>query len=114
MSHVSLPSTRIIIITNPMAAYQKQRKQTELCDFMVHNLAIVMERERKKRGLGKVEFASLCGITAPSFLQIFGGTANPTLDSITRISMALNIPVCELLYNDEDARSKALRSRSSS
>lgn len=87
-----------------MAAYKRQRPQTELCEFIVRNIATVMEREREKRNMGKVEFAKLCGIKAPTFLQILGGEANPTIDSITRISMSLNVPVCELLYNDDGAR----------
>jgi ribosome-binding protein aMBF1 (putative translation factor) len=96
-----------------MAAYKKQRPQTELSEFIVRNVATVMEREREKRGMGKVEFAELCGIKAPSFLQILAGKANPTIDSITRISMALKVPVCELLYNDAGARVRASKTRSS-
>ncbi|MBX4962661.1 helix-turn-helix domain-containing protein [Rhizobium binae] len=75
----------------------------------MRNIAAVMERERAKRNMGKVEFAALCGIKAPTFLQILSGAANPTVDSITRISMSLNVPVCELLYNDEGARIRESR-----
>jgi len=81
-----------------MTTGKKRRIETELGEFMVRNLAAVMERERDKRGLGKVEFAKLCQITAPSYITILDGTANPTLYVITRISNALNIPVQELLF----------------
>lgn len=94
-----------------MTAYHRQRPQTELCEFIVRNIAAVMEREREKRQMGKVEFAKLCGIKAPAFLRILGGAANPTIDTITRISMSLNVPVCELLYNDQGARIRDSRLR---
>lgn len=81
-----------------MTTGKKRRIETELGEFMVRNLAAVMERERETRGLGKVEFAKFCQITAPSYITILDGTANPTLYVITRISNALNIPVQELLF----------------
>lgn len=61
-------------------------------------MATVLEREQMRRGMGKVEFAKLCGITAPSYLSILGGTANPTLFMITRIAMNAGISVHELLH----------------
>ncbi|BCH68442.1 hypothetical protein RvVAT039_pl12750 (plasmid) [Agrobacterium vitis] len=82
-----------------MVAGKKRRIETELGEFIVLNLAAVMEREREKHGLGKVEFAKFCQITAPSYLTILDGTANPTIYIITRISNALGIPVQELLFD---------------
>lgn len=79
---------------------KKRRQETELGILMVRNMAAVMERERQKRDLGKVEFAKVYRITAPSYLSILAATANPTLFVIIRISQALSIPVRELLLGD--------------
>ncbi|WP_080855487.1 MULTISPECIES: helix-turn-helix domain-containing protein [Agrobacterium] len=97
---------RKIIIVCTMA-YQKQKAPTELCEFVVRNLSIVMERERAKRRMTKVDFARLCGMTPPAFLAILSGRANPTTDTITRISIALGVTMYELIYDDEDARAIA-------
>lgn len=78
----------------------KRRRENEIGVFMVRNMAAVMERERENRQLGKVEFAKACKITAPSYLAILSGTANPTLFMVTRIAQALAIPVHELLFGD--------------
>ncbi|WFS69514.1 helix-turn-helix transcriptional regulator (plasmid) [Agrobacterium leguminum] len=66
-----------------------------------------MERERAKRRMTKVDFARLCGMTPPAFLAILSGRANPTTDTITRISIALGVTMYELIYDDEDARAIA-------
>lgn len=91
-------------IYNMTDAIKKRRIETELGTLMVRNMANVMERERLKRGLGKVDFAKLCGISAPSFLLILEGSANPTLYVITRISHALDVPVQELLFGQKAPR----------
>lgn len=87
-----------------MATYKRQKNQTELAEFMVQNIATVMERERAKRGMGKIEFAESCGIKGATYFQILDGSANPTLYVITRISNALNVPVYELLFKAEKPR----------
>jgi len=88
-----------------MATYKRQKTQTELAEFMVRNLAAVMEREREKRDMGKIEFAKFCGIKGATYFQILEGSANPTLYVITRISNSLNVPVYELLFNAEKPKS---------
>jgi len=77
---------------------QKRRQETELALLMVNNMASVMQREQERRSLGKVEFAKLCGITAPSYLSILDGKANPTLFMVARISMHSGLTVHELLH----------------
>ncbi|WP_160011051.1 helix-turn-helix domain-containing protein [Rhizobium sp. 18055] len=76
---------------------------------MIRNMATVMERQREARGMGKVEFAKYCGITAPSYLTFLDGTANPTLYMITRISDALSVTVHELLFGHSREGSKKTR-----
>ena len=77
----------------------------------MRNIAAVIEREREKPGVGKVEFAALCGIKAPTFLQIPAEGANPRIDSITRISISLSVSIHERLYNDGDGRIRAAKVR---
>lgn len=79
----------------------KRRRETEVGVFMVRNMAAVMEREREKRQLGKVEFAKVCNIMAPSYSAILAATANPTLFMVTRIAQALSIQVRELLFGED-------------
>jgi len=66
--------------------------------LMVTNMANVMSREQERRGLGKVDFAKECGITAPTYLSILEGRANPTLYMIARISMHSGLTVHELIH----------------
>lgn len=87
-----------LVIVNHMNGIKKRRIETELGEMMVRNMAKVMELEREKRAMGKVEFAKFCGISAPSYLTFLDGTANPTLFVITRISNALGVSVYELLF----------------
>ncbi|WP_234908127.1 helix-turn-helix domain-containing protein [Ensifer canadensis] len=60
-------------------------------------MATVMEREREKRGLAKKDMARLCEITNPYYFGILNGTANPSLQVITRISTNLKVPLQELM-----------------
>jgi len=79
---------------------KKRRQETELGMLMIRNMAAVMEREREKRDLGKVEFAKDCKITALFYLSILAATATPTLFVIIWIAQALSIPVREVLLGD--------------
>lgn len=63
----------------------------------MRNMAVVMERERMKRNLTKAALARLSQMTPPYYLKILDGTANPSLQVITRISTNLKIPLGELL-----------------
>lgn len=84
-----------------MADKQKARRvETELGQLVVSNIARIMEREQEKHGMGKVAFARFCQITAPSYLSILDGTANPTLYMMTRIARSLGIPLQELMSGE--------------
>ena len=80
-----------------MATSKRKRTDTDLGRMIVRNMAKVMEREREKRGLNKKDLARLCEMTPPYYLQILDGTANPTVEVITRISTNLKVPLQELL-----------------
>ena len=80
-----------------MATSKRKKTDTDLGNMILRNMALVMEREREKRQLNKKELAHLCEITSPYYLQILDGSANPSLQVITRISINLKIPLQELM-----------------
>ena len=80
-----------------MTAIQRKKTDTDLGILILRNMAMVMERERVKRNLTKTALAQLSDMTAPYYLKILDGTANPSLQVITRISTNLKIPLAELL-----------------
>lgn len=71
--------------------------------LILRNMANVMEREREKRGLTKTDLALLCEMTAPYYLGILNGTANPSIQVIARICNNLNVPLQELLLGQKGA-----------
>lgn len=84
-----------------MATSKRKKADTDLGTMILRNMAMVMEREQVKRGLNKKEMAHLCEITSPYYLQILDGSANPSLQVITRISTNLKIPLQELLMGQK-------------
>lgn len=84
-----------------MTAAKRERLETELARLVVRNMAAVMEREQTRRGLNKVEFARLCGITAPSYISILEGRANPTMYMVARISWNSGLTMHNLIHGDE-------------
>ncbi len=84
-----------------MTAAKRERLETELARLVVRNMAAVMEREQVRRGLNKVEFAKLCGITAPSYISILEGKANPTMFMVARISWNTGLTLHHLIHGDD-------------
>ena len=81
-----------------MAMMSKRKKaDTELGTRILRNIARVIERERERRGLNKKEMAELCEVTYPFYFQILDGKANPSLQTITRICVNLDMPFQELV-----------------
>lgn len=80
-----------------MVTIKRKKMDTDLGTMILRNMAQIMERERDKRGLNKKEFAKLCEMTSPYYLQILDGSANPSLQVMTRISTNLKIPLQELM-----------------
>lgn len=75
----------------------KKRRETELGELIVRNMAVVLEREREARGMTKTDFKNFLDISAPTYFGILDGTANPTIFVVTRISEALRMSIYELL-----------------
>lgn len=84
-----------------MATSKRKKTDTDLGTMILRNMAMTMEREREKRGLNKKEMAGLCEITSPYYLQILDGSANPSLQVITRISTNLKIPLQALMMGQK-------------
>ncbi|GEC33937.1 hypothetical protein N181_28150 [Sinorhizobium fredii USDA 205] len=84
-----------------MATIKRKKTDTDLGTMILRNMATIMEREQVRRGLNKKELAQLCEITSPYYLQILDGSANPSLQVITRISTNLKIPLQELLMGQK-------------
>ena len=76
---------------------KRKKADTELGTRILQNMARVIERERERRGLNKKEMARLCEVTYPFYFQIIDGTANPSLQTIARISLNLDLPLQELM-----------------
>lgn len=76
---------------------KRKKPDTDLGTMILRNMARVIERERERRGLNKKEMAQLCEVTYPFYFQIVDGTANPSLQTITRISVNLDVPLQELM-----------------
>jgi ribosome-binding protein aMBF1 (putative translation factor) len=89
-----------------MATIKRKKTDTDLGTMILRNMAQVMEREREKRGLNKKELAHLCEMTSPYYLQILDGSANPSLQVITRISTNLKIPLQELMLGQRTGDEK--------
>lgn len=78
---------------------KRKKPDTDLGMMILRNMAMVMEREREKRQLTKIEMARLCEITTPFYFAILNATANPSLQVITRISLNLKVPLKELMMD---------------
>ena len=88
-----------------MATSKRKKADTDLGTMILRNMAMVMEREREKRGLTKKELVRLCEMTAPYYFRILDGTANPSLQVITRISTNLKVPLQELMMGIKSSES---------
>ena len=80
-----------------MMTSKRKKANTELGTRILRNMARVIERERERRGLNKKEMAELCEVTYPFYFQILDGKANPSLQTITRICVNLDVPFQELV-----------------
>ncbi|MGD9478651.1 helix-turn-helix domain-containing protein [Shinella sp. G-2] len=78
---------------------KRKKPDTDLGMMILRNMAMVMEREREKRQLTKIEMARLCEITTPFYFAILNATANPSLQVITRISLNLKVPLKDLMMD---------------
>lgn len=88
-----------------MAVSKRKKADTDLGTMILRNMAMVMEREREKRDITKKELAVLCEITTPYYFRILDGTANPSLQVITRISTNLKVPLQELMMGVKSSES---------
>lgn len=65
-------------------------------------VGIVIKRLRKRRGLSQEVVSGLSGIARTHLTMIENGSKNPNLDTIWRISQALDISASELIRQVEE------------
>ncbi|HXH31244.1 MAG TPA: XRE family transcriptional regulator [Bacteriovoracaceae bacterium] len=61
------------------------------------NIAQNLIHLRKRRGLSQMQLSSLSGVTRASIAQFESGSANPSLESLLKLSLALQISIDELI-----------------
>ncbi len=73
-----------------------------------------VNRLRNERGLTQEALAQRAGMRQPRIAEIERGDANPRLDTLTRIALALGVPVWMLLREEvEEAQAPAADCRAS-
>ncbi|MBW4080687.1 XRE family transcriptional regulator [Paenibacillus sp. S150] len=70
-----------------------------------HRLGQTVLTYRKKKGMTIREFADYSGISTSLISQIERGQANPSLNVLELIALALNVPLYTLFINDFNANS---------
>ena len=61
------------------------------------NLAANLRRLREARGASQQQVAQVAGIPRPTWASLESGTANPTLEVVTRVAAALQVSIEELI-----------------
>ncbi len=68
-------------------------------------------RHRAARGLSLGDLARESGLSRTILARIESGTGNPSLDTLWRISRALDVPLGDLLPDERETRIRVIRSR---
>ncbi len=68
-------------------------------EIFVENLKAI----RKSKGLTQVMLAELADLSSGLIGDIESGRRNPTLTTIEKIALALNVPVQQLFYDPENS-----------
>ncbi|HWK89182.1 MAG TPA: helix-turn-helix domain-containing protein [Longimicrobium sp.] len=66
-------------------------------------VAVNVSRLREERGLTQAQLAEAVGRKQPRIAEIERGDANPTLETLTRIALALRVPLAALFADAADA-----------
>ena len=59
-------------------------------------MELIIKEVLKDKGLTGVWLASQVGITRPNMSNIVSGKSKPSLDTLERIALALDVPITEL------------------
>ena len=68
-----------------------------MSDEVPANLAANLRRLREERGLSQHRMAKLAGVPRPTWASLESGSANPTLQVLTRVAGALQVSIEELI-----------------
>lgn len=61
------------------------------------NIALNIINLRKRKGFSQLQLANLTGLTRASIAQFESGSANPSLDSLLKLSLGFQISIDELI-----------------
>ena len=75
--------------------------------FDYRSLGYILRRLRKERGLSQDVLSGLAGISRSHLSMIECASMEPTLDTLYKIAQALDIPVSEILRQQEAETKKS-------
>src|SRR4051795_12302441 len=62
-------------------------------DRLAHHVGVALPAPRAARSMSLADLARACGLSRTILARIEGGTGNPSLETLWRISRALDIPL---------------------
>ncbi|GBU28289.1 hypothetical protein R84B8_01847 [Treponema sp. R8-4-B8] len=73
-------------------------------EYNLTNLGIILQKERKKKGLSQEKLAEIANLHRTYISDIERGVRNPTITTIFTLCKALNITPTELLKGFENGK----------
>ncbi|WCB91930.1 HTH-type transcriptional regulator SutR [Baekduia alba] len=80
-------------------------------DRLADHVGVSLRAHRTARSMSLGDLARACGLSRTILARIEGGTGNPSLETLWRISRALDIPLGALLAQDSAPRVRVARAR---
>lgn len=77
------------------------KKKTELSDPLLRGLCIAIQRRRELLGISQEEVATRSGLHRTYISDIERGSRNPTLKTLARLTVALEISASDLIRQAE-------------
>ena len=80
-------------------------------DRLAGHVGVSLRAHRAARSMSLGDLSRACGLSRTILARIEGGTGNPSLETLWRISRALDIPLGSLLAQDTAPRVRVVRAR---
>jgi XRE family transcriptional regulator, regulator of sulfur utilization len=80
-------------------------------DRLADHVGVSLRAHRTARSMSLAELARACGLSRTILARIEGGSGNPSLETLWRISRALDLPLGSLLAQDTAPRVHVARAR---
>ncbi len=84
--------------------------KAEVPQLVSREVAQLLQRERMRRGMSMTQVAEQSGLSRQMISYIEQGMRNPTLDTLLRITIALNVDLSKLIKRASKARSRKISS----